>query len=118
MKFGNAVLSLVAGAAALFAVSQASDVAPCPDDYRLQAASYVESRLSDSHGARVQVVSEPYRVATDLKGYSGLEGWGVDIKVRSRLPTGEFGGYVPYTVVFIDGVPVALCEDTQELTRV
>jgi len=118
MKLRNSVLSMVIGAAALFAAGQASDIAPCPDDYRVQAANYVESRLTDAHGARVQVVSEPYRIATNLKGYSGLEGWGVDIKVRSRLPNGEFGGYVPYTVVFINGEAVALCEDTDDLMRV
>lgn len=118
MKLGKTVLSMAAGAAALFAMSQAADIAPAPGDYRIQASTYVESRLTDARGARVQIVSEPYRVAADVAGYSGVEGWGVDIKVRSRLPTGEYGGYIPYTVIFVNGEPVALCEDTRELARV
>lgn len=117
MKLGKTVLSMAAGAAALFAMSQAADIAAVPADYQIQASTYVESRLTDARGARVQIVSEPYRVATDVGGYSG-EGWGVDIKVRSRLPNGSYGGYIPYTVIFVNGEPVALCEDTNELARV
>lgn len=118
MKLGRSVLSLAFGAAALFSVTRAGDIVPCPDDYGYQATSYVEGRLTDARGARVQIVSEPYRIATDVNGYSGVEGWGVDIKVKSRLPTGQYGGYVAYTVIFIDGRPVALGEDTDELARV
>lgn len=118
MKLGKSVLSFAFGAAALFAVSQAGDIAPCPDDYGYQATSYVEGRLTDARGARVQIVSEPYRVAADVGGYSGVEGWGVDIKVRSRLPNGSYGGYIPYTVIFVNGEAVALCEDAAELSRV
>ncbi|OFW99755.1 MAG: hypothetical protein A3E78_07170 [Alphaproteobacteria bacterium RIFCSPHIGHO2_12_FULL_63_12] len=118
MKIGKAVLSMAFGAAAMFAVSQASDVAPCPDDYQLLASNYVEGRLVDARGARVQIVSEPYRVAADMGSDSGVEGWGVDIKVRSRLPSGSYGGYVPYTVIFVDGVAVALCEDARDVSRV
>lgn len=118
MGLARALFSMAAGAAAMFAMAQAGDVAPCPDDYQIQASNYVESRLTDSRGARVQVVSEPYRVAADVAGHPGVEGWGVDIKVRSRLPSGQYGGYVPYTVIFVDGQAVALCEDTRELMRV
>ena len=118
MAFPKLLLSLAIGAGLMVASSQAGDVAPCPDDYTAQAVSYVESRLSDARSARVQIVSEPYRLEADVSGYSDVEGWGVDIRVKSRLPTGEFGGYVPYTVIFVDGEAVALCEDTTELTRV
>ncbi len=117
MKLGKMVLSIAAGAAALFAITQASDIAPAPADYQVQATNYVESRLTDARGSRVQIVSEPYRIATDINGHSGIEGWGVDIKVRSRLPTGQYGGYVAYTVIFVEGVAVALCEDASELSR-
>jgi hypothetical protein len=112
------LFALAASALALCATSLAGDIAACPDDYPVQAASYVESRLDDDRGARVQVVSEPYRVAADINGYSDVQGWGVDIRVRSRLPGGDYGNYVPYTVVFVNGEPVALCEDTQGVTRV
>lgn len=118
MKLGKTALSLAAGAAALFAAAQAADVAPVPADYQIQASTYVESRLIDARGARIQVVSEPYRIAADVNGHSGVEGWGVDIKVRSRLPNGSYGGYIPYTVIFVNGEPVALCEDARELARV
>lgn len=118
MKLGKSVLLFAVGAAALFAVSQASDIAPCPDDYQVQAANYVESRLVDARGSRIQIVSTPYRVSTDVAGHEGVEGWGVDIKVRSRLPSGSYGGYVPYTVIFVNGQAVALCEDADELMRV
>ena len=117
MTLGKMVLSMVAGAAALFAVTQASDIAPCPDDYQVMASNYVESRLTDARGARVQILSEPYRVAADISGNGGVEGWGVDLKVRSRLPSGGYGGYVSYTVIFVDGVAVALGEDARELSR-
>ncbi len=118
MKLAKSVLSFAIGAAALIAVSQASDIAPCPDDYGAQAANYVEGRLLDSRGARVQILSEPYRVSADVAGVDGVQGWGVDVKVRSRLPSGEYGGYVPYTVIFVNGQPVAICEDADKLMRV
>ncbi len=118
MAIKNTFAALVAGAGMLFATSQAGDVAPCPDDYSDRAVSYVESRLDDSRAAKVQIVSEPYRVEADLSGYSDLPGWGVDIRVKSRLPSGSFGGYMSYTVIFVNGEAVALCEDTSDLTRV
>ena len=118
MKLGKTVLSMAFGAAALLAVSQASDIAPCPDDYQFLASNYVESRLADARGSRIQIVSEPYRVAADISGNSGVEGWGVDVKVRSRLPAGGYGGYIAYTVIFVDGEAVALSDDARDLSRV
>ncbi len=118
MNPAKSLFAAAFGAAALFAASQAADIAPCPDDYGLQAAGFVETRMEDARGSRVQVVSEPYRVAAEISGLNGVEGWGVDVKVRSRLPDGRYGGYVPYTVIFVDGAPVALCADASELQRV
>ncbi len=112
------LFALAASAMALCASSLAGDIAACPDDYPVQATSYVESRLEDARGARVQIVSEPYRVQADIADYSGVDGWGVDIRVRARLPGGDYGNYISYTVLFVDGEPVALCEDTDGLTRV
>ena len=82
------------------------------------ATTYVEGRRTDDRGPRVQFNSEPYRVKADLAGYDDVPAWGVDVKVRSRLLSGSYGGYVPYTVIFVDGEPVALCEDADELVRV
>lgn len=118
MAFWKSVSAAAAGAAFLFGSSIAGDIKPCPDDYPVRAASYVESRLDDSRGAKVQIVSEPYRVIADIEGYEGLPGWGVDVRVKSRMPSGGYGGYVPYTVIFVDGQAVALDDDTSGLTRV
>lgn len=118
MTITKALVAAAAGAAFLFGVSTAGDIKPCPDDYPVRAADYIESRLDDARGAKVQVVSEPYRVIADIEGYEGLPGWGVDVRVKSRLPGGSYGGYVPYTVIFVDGEAVALDDDASELTRV
>lgn len=118
MKTIKTLVSMAAGAAAMFAISQAGDIAPCPDDYGLRATDYIESRLENPRGASVQIVSEPYRVEADVAGYSGIEGWGVDVRVKSRLQTGSFGRYLDYTVIFVDGAPVALEDDADEMIRV
>jgi hypothetical protein len=114
----KSLISATAGVALLFGVSTAGEIKPCPDDYPLRAADYVESRLDDARGAKVQVVSEPYRVIADIEGYEGLPGWGVDVRVKARLPGGSYGGFIPYTVIFVDGEAVALDDDASDLTRV
>ncbi|MEZ5915549.1 MAG: hypothetical protein R3C42_08010 [Parvularculaceae bacterium] len=73
---------------------------------------------SSTRAARGQIVSEPYRVSADVSGYDDLQGWGVDVRVRSRLPGGRYSDFVGYTVIFVNGEPVALCDDASELTRV
>lgn len=118
MAFLKSAISAAAGVALLFGVGSAGDIKPCPDDYPVRAADYVESRLDDARGAKVQVVSQPYRVIADIEGYEGLPGWGVDVRVKSRMPSGALGGYVPYTVIFVDGEAVALDDDASALTRV
>jgi len=118
MTFLKTAVSAAAALGLLIGVSTAGDIKPCPDDYPVRAVEYVEGRLPDARGAKVQVVSEPYRVIADLKGYEGLPGWGVDIRVKSRMPSGQLGGYVPYTVIFVDGEAVALDDDLSDLTRV
>ena len=111
-------LGAAVGAVCLLTAAQAGDVAPCPDDYGARATDYVVSRLDKSQGARVQIVSEPYRVAADVNGHHGVEGWGVDVRVKARQASGAAGIYLPYTVIFVDGAPVALCEDASDITRV
>lgn len=117
MKLAHALMGLIAGAAILAANSQAADAAAYPDDFEAQAATYVESRLEDARGARIQVVSEPYKVSAEIGDKEGIEGWGVDIKVRARLPDGQYGRYLPYTVLFMDGEAVALSEDVSDIVR-
>ncbi len=118
MTFLKTVFSAAAGVAFLLGASNAGEVIPCPEDYPALAAEYIEARLDDARGAKVQIVSKPYRVIADIKGYEGLPGWGVDVRVKSRLPSGSYGGFVPYTVIFVDGQAVALDDDASELTRV
>jgi len=118
MALLKSLAAFSAGAASLFAVSFAGDIAACPDEYPIMATDYVESSLVDARGARVQIVSEPYRVSADVSGYDDVQGWGVDVRVRSRLPGGRYSDYVGYTVIFVNGEPVALCDDTDQLARV
>lgn len=118
MTFLKSVVSAAAGVGFLWGAVSAGEIKPCPDNYPVLAADYVESRLDDSRGAKVQVVSAPYRVIADIEGYEGLPGWGVDVRVKSRLPGGGYGGYLPYTVIFVDGEAVALDDDVSELTRI
>jgi len=41
----------------------------------------------------------------------------VDVRVKARLPGGGRGGFVPYTVLFLDGEAIALNEDARRLVR-
>ena len=118
MSILKSLTLLAAGSVALIGSLRAEEITPCPEDYQAQAPAYIEGRLTDSRGARVQVSSAPYRVEADLNGHSELNGWGVDVRVRSRLPTGAYGGYVAYTVIFVDGAPVATSDDASDLSRV
>ena len=49
--------------------------------------------------------------------FEALPGWGVDVRVKSRLPSGSYGATESLTVIFIDGDPVALEEDAQRIAR-
>ncbi|MBB5517953.1 hypothetical protein [Amphiplicatus metriothermophilus] len=106
-----------AAAAALAAAAFASDFGPTPVNYEQAAETYISERLVDPRGARVQIVGEPYQVYADVAGYEGLPCWAIDVRVKARLPNGTSGGYVPYTVLFLDGEPIALKEDARRLVR-
>ena len=85
MALLKSLAAFSAGAASLFAVSFAGDIAACPDEYPIMATDYVESSLVDARGARVQIVSEPYRVSADVSGKRRAA-------IRSRS-TGATSGY-------------------------
>ncbi|NWG70319.1 MAG: hypothetical protein HXY23_01755 [Parvularculaceae bacterium] len=116
-KSPSARLAAICSAVLLSTAAYAGSVAPCPDDYRDQASAYMLSRLAQEAGARVQVVSEPYLVRAEVSGHD-VEGWAVDLKVKARQASGVHGVYLPYTVIFVDGAPVALCQDTSGIERV
>jgi hypothetical protein len=111
---------LIAGLAAAAALAGgvfAADFGPMPANYEASAEAYISERMPDPRGARVQFVSEPYRVFADVSGYEGLACWAVDVRVKARLPNGTMGGYVPYTLLFLDGQPIAFEEDAARMVR-
>lgn len=107
------------GAALMAATAvMAEDFGVMPADYQSALEDYVGSRLINPRGARFQIVSEPYQVYADFAGRSNVAAWAVDVRVRSRLPNGAMGGYVPYTVIFVDGAPVALEQDIRSVRAI
>jgi|GEM_PF-1272280 len=114
------------GAVAAFAASaiaadygvMPADYGVMPADYESASEDYVLSRLADERGARFQFVSAPYPVFADFEGHGNLAAWAVDVRVRSRMASGRMGGYLPYTVIFVDGEPVAFEEDIRGVERV
>lgn len=109
-------LGLVASLAFTASVA-ASNFGPVPAGYESAAQDYIAERLADARSARYEVVSEPYMVYADIAGYEGLPCWAVDMKVKSRLPSGGFGSYQSYTVIFLDGEAIALEDDARRLAR-
>ncbi|MEO0880204.1 MAG: hypothetical protein AAFY22_10890 [Pseudomonadota bacterium] len=104
-------------AAAMTAGAIAANFGPAPGDYETAVRDFMEERLTNPRAARYQFDGSPYKVYADLGGYEGVAGWAVDVRVKSRLPSGGFGGFMPYTVIFIDGDAVALEDEVQQLTR-
>jgi hypothetical protein len=113
----NRVIVYLAAAIAFSASAIASDFGPMPSNYESAAQSYILSRLDDPHAARFIMSGEPYTALIDLNGRDDLPCWAVDMRVKSRLPYGGVGGYVPMTVLFHGGRPVALKDDVQSFAR-
>jgi len=116
MKIKQA-LAGIAVAFALGAGAVAADFGPAPADYETVAIDYFGERLTDPRSARYDFTSEPYQVFADIKGYEGIPCWAVDVRVKSRMPNGDLGGYVPYTVLFLDGEAIALEIDVVRMVR-
>ena len=116
MKIKQA-LAGIAAACAFGALSVASDFGAAPSDFEAQTVEYFGERLSDPRAARYEFTSEPYQVFADLRGYEGVPCWAVDVRVKARMPNGTSGGYVPYTVLFLDGEAIALEEDVIRMVR-
>ncbi len=104
-------LSGVFAAGLMLTGALAQNFGPAPADYRYAAEDYVESRLSNSRGARVSVHGRPYPVYADFGRHGQIEAWAVDISVRSHVSSRRHDGYAQYTVIFVDGQPVAFEED-------
>lgn len=116
MSIKTAFLGIL-GVFALNAGVIAADFGMAPADYESEVESYFGERLEDPRSARIQYRGEPYQVFADLRGYEGLPCWAVDVRVKARLPGGGYGGYVPYTVIFLDGEAIALEDDLQRMVR-
>ncbi len=116
MSWKNAIAGFAA-ALTLGASVIASDFGPSPVGYEAAVEDYFAERLSDPRAARFQFTSAPYQVFADLKGYEGLPCWAVDVRVKARMPGGGYGGYIPYTVLFLDGEAIALEEDAIRMVR-
>jgi hypothetical protein len=111
---------LIAGLAAAAALAGgvfAADFGPMPANYEVSAEAYISDRLEDPRSAQFQFTGEPYRVFADVAGYEGLACWAIDVRVKARLPNGTMGGYVPYTILFLEGQPIAFEEDAQRMVR-
>ncbi|MEE2691017.1 MAG: hypothetical protein VX640_05680 [Pseudomonadota bacterium] len=111
------ILAGFAAAALLATGVLAADFGPMPANYEASAEAYISDRLVDARSARFQFVGEPYQVYADVAGYEGLPCWAIDVRVKSRLPSGAFGGYMPYTVLFLDGEAIALQDDARRLVK-
>ncbi len=80
-------------------------------------SDFMDTRLTDSRSARVQLDSDPYKVMVDMRSADDIPAWAVDILVKSRLPSGSWSNYQPYTVIFQDGKAVALESEVVGVTR-
>jgi hypothetical protein len=116
MSWKNTILG-AAAALALGSGVMAADFGPAPANYESDVEAYFATRMNDPNTARYDFVSEPYQVIADLRGYEGLPCWAVDVRVKSRLPGGGYGGYVPYTVLFLDGEAIALEDDVIRMVK-
>jgi len=89
-----------------------------PSACKAVVADYMDTRLIDPRSARVQLNGDPYQVLVNMRTGGVIEAWAVDVRVKSRLPSGSWSNYQPYTVIFQEGRAVALEDDVARLTRV
>lgn len=82
-------------------------------DYESDASDYMRGRLDNDRGARIDAERRPYRARAEYRGRA-YDAYAVDVRVRSRMPSGQYGRYSD-RVVFIDGRPVALESDLDDL---
>ena len=118
MKIKQALAGIAAALAlGTGAIASNYDFGSAPSDYETIVVDYFGQRLTDPRAARYDFVIAPYQVFADLKGYEGLPCWAVDVRVKARMPNGDFGGYVPYTVLILDGEAIALEIDAIRMVR-
>lgn len=107
----NKCFAAIAAAAFMLTGALAQNFGPQPADYRYSAEDYAESRLANARGARVRIESRPYQVYADFGRHGEIAAWAVDISVQSHVNSRRHDGYMRYTVIFVDGEPVAFEND-------
>ncbi|MEO1251885.1 MAG: hypothetical protein AAFW81_06025 [Pseudomonadota bacterium] len=112
MKTIKFILAAIA-AVALFGVANAQRFEGFPVDYQNATVEYVESRLHDVRRARVTFDSDPYPVYADFGRRGEYEAWAVDVSVDMRMRDHTYTS--SFTVIFVNGAPVAFEEDIRGL---
>ncbi len=111
MKMITKSLTGAVFAVLMVASAAAQEFGPAPSDYRYSTQDYVESRLYNARGARISFDGEPYPVFADFGRRGEYAAWAVDISVRTSVRGRGYDGYMHYTVIFVDGEPVAFEQD-------
>ena len=106
---------ILAACAAVFGLfcsvqAMAQDFSDVPNGYEAMTVGYIKSRMDNPRGAQVSFYGEPYPIYVDIGRYRDVPGWAVEVSVRSSLRSGR-SGFADYTVIFLNGQPVALSED-------
>ena len=85
----------------------------------IESVSYFMSgRLYDSRSARINLNGNPYRVTVDMRGGGRTTAWAQNVRIKSRLPSGSWSNYQPYTVIFKDGRAIALESEVRRMTAI
>jgi hypothetical protein len=113
MVFSVAAVGVTQGA-----IAGGGEFSLTPAASKEAVASYLGDRLYDPRSARVQLSGEAYRVIVDMRGGREVELWAIDVLVKSRLPSGSWSNYQPYTVIFQSGRAVALESDFSDVTPI
>jgi len=116
MKNIRTILLGVGAAMMSAGAAVAGDHGTMPANYQTALETYVGSRLTNPRGARFRVMGRPYQVYVDFRGRENVAAWAVDVRVRARLPSGGTGAS-SYTVIFMNGAPVALERDIRDVSR-
>ena len=90
---------------------------PEPVNYEASIIDYVESRMVNPRGARIKTLGEPYQIYAHMTGHEDAACWAVDVMVKSRLPGGGYGRALKYTVILMNGNPVALSDDLKHKVK-
>jgi len=115
MKMIKSYLVGAAAAAAIFTCAHAQSFGMMPADYQYSAQDYIESRLVNARGMSLRFAGQPYPVYATFRGGRRVPAWAVDVQVRARLESRRSGRTMYYSVIFVDGEPVAFADDIYDV---